>query len=160
MILVVDPEAPQTISVCKRSQRAQLFVRQRPLQFVSCFYKCHARNSSTDFRPCPPHRQVALEGVCLTNIGVGSIYWPRVNEECQRPANADVEPTPLAAAKPARAKRWPSILKSKWPIATACAVSKAKFVACKKWSKTTATARTSSRKSPACRKRCAASHAT
>src|SRR5882762_8865607 len=53
MILVVDPEAPQTVGIGKSSQRAQLFLCQWLLQFVSCFYKCHAPHSSTDFRPGP-----------------------------------------------------------------------------------------------------------
>ncbi len=39
---------------------------------------------------------------------------------------------------------------------TACGESKGKFAGCKRWWKRTATARTSSRKSPAFRKRCEA----
>src|ERR1700687_1751948 len=159
MTLVIDPEAPQTIGVCKRSKRAKLFFHQRLLQFVSCFHECHGRI-------------VAQTSVCAFRVvrwvWIGTLAQYRGRgytasqgtEKCPRPANGDVEQTLLVHATPARARRLPSILKSKRPIATACAASKAKSAACKKWWKTTATARTSSCKSPACRKRCAAARAT
>src|SRR6267154_6316959 len=51
-----------------------------------------------------------------------------------------------------RARRLLSILKSKRRTVIGCAESKGKFAACRKWGRRTATARTSSRKSQACRK--------
>src|ERR1700732_1354929 len=86
MILVVDPDPPQTVGVRKRSQRAKFFLSQRLLQFVSCFHKCHARHGSTHCsraRRRSPWAASARSKIaccaCCCNIGVGGILLLQEN---------------------------------------------------------------------------------
>src|SRR5258708_39093321 len=97
MFCVAIPNPPQTICVCKRSQRPKLFFSQRLLQFVSCFHKCHARHSSTHcirrLRRSPvvaSTRDRIARSACRCNIGVGGIqcFYENNNDRGQRTATS------------------------------------------------------------------------